>query len=61
MNQYARVYPSSGGGFEVRCSAVRILGFHKTREAAEAQAFAINVRRSEACFTEPRRSMGRAA
>jgi hypothetical protein len=62
MTDYARVYPSSGGGFEVRTSPLRILGMHKTRQKAEAQAYAINRRRSEFDYrTDARRSRRDAA
>lgn len=48
MNNRAQVYPC-GKCFEVRMSggATRVLGMHKTKQAAEAQALAINFRRSQ--------------
>lgn len=61
MSNYARVYPSSGGGFEVRASSFRVLGWHKTKSAAEAQAFAINRRRSEFDFRTDARASRKVA
>lgn len=61
MTNYAKVFPSSGGGFEVRTSAYRILGWHKTRQDAERQAYAINRRRSEFDYRKDARQSRRAA
>jgi len=60
MSQYAKVY-SASSGFEVSVPGGRILGIHKTRQAADKQAYAVNMRHAEASRTHVARCSKRVA